>query len=84
MNPEGGTTGNTLFYINELFTNKEAVGRHVENAQKNSYFEKFGGIMKEHGVAVGLGTEIYASIRNWRALYANYTRHGRIVGNTGI
>ena len=64
MNPEGGTTGNTLFYINELFTNKEAVGRHVENAQKNSYFEKFGGIMKEHGVAVGLGTEIYASIRN--------------------
>ena len=53
MNPEGGTTGNTLFYINELFTNKEAVGRHVENAQKNAYFEKFGGIMKDYGVAVG-------------------------------
>ena len=64
MNPEGGTTGNTLFYINELFTNKEAVGRHVENAQKNAYFEKFGGIMKDYGVAVGLGTDIYASIRN--------------------
>ena len=64
MNPEGGTTGNTLFYINEQFVNKEAVGRHVENAQKNAYFEKFGGIMKDHGVAVGLGTDIYASIRN--------------------
>ena len=84
MNPEGGTTGNTLFYINEQFVNKEAVGRHVENAQKNSYFEKFGGIMKEYGVAVGLGTEIYASIRNWWVLYANHTRHGRIVSNAAI
>ena len=68
MNPEAGTTGNTLFYINEQFTNKEAVGRHVENAQKNPYFEKFGGIMKDYGVAVGLGTDIYASIRNKSAL----------------
>jgi hypothetical protein len=64
MDPSKGGTGNTLFYILEQFADEAAVGRHVENAKGNDYFPKFGAIMGEYGVAVGLGAEIYASIRN--------------------
>ena len=47
-----------------MYIDEAAIGRHVENAKGNDYFPEFGKIMGDYGVAVGIGAQIYASIRN--------------------
>ena len=61
--PEKGTTGNTIFTINERFTSIESIQRHVENASKNDYFPQFYEIMGNYGKVLGIGGEVLHSIR---------------------
>ena len=61
--PEKGTTGNTIFTINERFTSIESIQRHVETASKNDYFPQFYEIMGNYGKVVGIGGEVLHSIR---------------------
>ena len=49
--------------INEKFTSMKSIERHVENASKNQYFEKFAEILGSYGRAISLGGDIYHSIR---------------------
>ena len=61
--PEKGTTGNTIFTINERFTSIESIQRHVENASKNDYFPQFYEIMGNYVKVIGIGGEVLHSIR---------------------
>ena len=61
--PTKGFTGNIVFTINEKFTSMKSIERHVENASKNQYFEKFAEILGTYGKAISLGGDIYHSIR---------------------
>ena len=61
--PSKGTTGNTIFTINERFTSMESIQRHMENASQNDYFPEFYEIMGNYGKVVGIGGEILHSIR---------------------
>ena len=61
--PSKGTTGNTIFTINERFTSMESVQRHVESASQNDYYPEFNQIMGNYGKVIGIGGEILHSIR---------------------
>ena len=61
--PLNGTTGNTIFTINERFTSIESIQRHVENASQNDYFPEFYEIMGNYGKVIGIGGEVLHSIR---------------------
>ena len=61
--PTKGFTGNIVFTINEKFTSMKSIERHVENASKNQYFEKFAEFLGTYGKAISLGGDIYHSIR---------------------
>ena len=61
--PSKGTTGNTIFTINERFTSIESIQRHVENASQNDYFPEFYEIMGNYGKVIGIGGEVLHSIR---------------------
>ena len=61
--PSKGTTGNTIFTINERFTSIESIQRHVENASQNDYFPEFYEIIGNYGKVVGIGGEVLHSIR---------------------
>ena len=61
--PSKGTTGNTIFTINERFTSIESIQRHVENASKNDYFPDFAKILEDYGKVLSMGGSVYVSIR---------------------
>ena len=61
--PSKGTTGNTIFTINERFTSMESIQRHMENASQNDYFPEFYEIVGNYGKVIGIGGEILHSIR---------------------
>ena len=60
--PSKGTTGNTIFTINERFTSIESIQRHVENASQNDYFPEFYEIMGNYGKVTGIGGGVLHSI----------------------
>ena len=62
MDPSKGTTGNTIFTINERLTSMESIQRHFASASQNDYFPEFYQIMGNYGKVIGIGGKILHSI----------------------